>query len=124
MKLRTVVTVVLVSLTLIAPASAVVTYVKWDSPGPTFDGRSWDTAFHTIQEGLDRGREVWVAAGTYREQVWCRSGTALYGGFAGNEVERNQRDWRANVTIIDGNQASRTVHSTFRRAFQAHRRRD
>jgi hypothetical protein len=34
-------------------AAAGTIYVKWDSPGPVFDGLSWNTAFHSIQAGID-----------------------------------------------------------------------
>ena len=69
-----------------APASAVV-YVKWDSPGPAFDGNSWDTAYHSIQQGLDdafaTGEEVRVARGAYVEQISLKAGVALKGGYLG-----------------------------------------
>ena len=101
------------------PASAVV-YVKVDSPGPAFDGTSWGTAFHTIQEGINAaaakpgGDEVWVAAcadppGAYVENITLKEDVHLYGGFVGGETQREQRDWEANETIIDGNQAGSVV---------------
>ncbi|MGB9623939.1 MAG: right-handed parallel beta-helix repeat-containing protein [Phycisphaerae bacterium] len=68
------------------------------------DGFTWPTAKQTIQAALDAAREgdqIWVAAGTYVECLAMRNGVALYGGFAGNEVELTQRDWRANKTIVD-----------------------
>ncbi len=90
-----------------------VIYVKWDSPndGP---GNDWDHAFHSVQAGLDAAvssDEVWVAAGTYVENVRLRDGVGLYGGFAGTETLREQRDWTANVTILDGNEAGSVVTS-------------
>ncbi len=86
-------------------AAGAVIHVKWDSPGPTFDGASWETAYHKVQQGLDAavsGDEVWVAAGTYVENIALKNGVGLYGGFAGTETDRGQRDWTANVTVIDG----------------------
>ena len=94
-----------------APASAVV-YVKRDSPGPAFDGNSWDTAYHSIQPGLDdafaTSEEVWVARGAYVEQITLKAGVALKGGYSG---VGDARDTRANSTVVDGSQAGggRTV---------------
>lgn len=56
--------------------------------------------------------EIWMAAGVYRPAVSSPtarfeiSGTRqLYGGFAGTETERDQRDWVANRTIFSGDLA-------------------
>ena len=76
------------------------------------DGLSWTTAKVTVQAGLNAsvaGDEVWVAAGTYVGWVSLKTGVALYGGFNGTETERGQRDWRTNLTILDGNGTSRVV---------------
>ena len=32
----------------------------------------------------------------------CREGVDLYGGFAGGETERGQRDWVRNLTVLSG----------------------
>lgn len=88
------------------PAWAGVIYVKSDSPGPTFNGTSWTTAFHKVQDGVNAavsGDEVWVAAGTYVERITLKAGVSLYGGFVGSETLRDQRDRRANLTTIDAN---------------------
>ncbi len=81
------------------------------------DGLSWDTAFSTIQEGIDKayelgGGEVWVAMGVYDEvrnnpygALLLRELVKVYGGFAGNEVDLSQRDFNVNITIIDGGRA-------------------
>jgi len=55
--------------------------------------------------------KVWVAAGTYVENITLKSGVALYGGFAGNETDLSQRNWAANKTILDGNQSGSVVTS-------------
>jgi len=94
--------------------SAKTIYVKWDSPGPTFDGVSWDTAYHKVSEGLSASvsdDEVWVARGTYVECITLTAGVGLYGGFAGTETLRAERDWKANVTILDGNRQGSVVTS-------------
>ncbi|MBN4046695.1 SBBP repeat-containing protein, partial [bacterium AH-315-P07] len=83
----------------------------------TEDGYTWTTAYNTIQEGIDAAvalglTEVWVADGTYtgnagaaggeNNVIIMNAGVHIYGGFAGTESQRSQRDWDANVTIIDG----------------------
>lgn len=39
------------------------------------------------------------------------AGIGLYGGFAGTEGLRLERDWRSNFTIIDGNKCGSAVSS-------------
>ncbi len=96
---------VLAALTLLictVPCSAGTVYVKWDSPGPTFDGTSWDTAFHTVQEGLNAsvsGDEVWVARGTYVERITMKAGVVLYGGYSGSGTAR---DMGIYLTALEG----------------------
>ena len=36
-----------------ASTSLAIVYVDLNAPGPTHDGTSWDTAFLTIQQGVD-----------------------------------------------------------------------
>ena len=90
-------------------------YVNGASTGANQDGRSWQTAFKTLQPAIElayRGSaEVWIAKGVYTptagtdrtESFRLREGVALYGGFAGVESSRNQRDIRSNVTTLSGN---------------------
>jgi hypothetical protein len=105
-----------------APAGrlAGVLYVDRDAPGPTHDGLSWATAFTEVQTALDAagaGDEIWVAAGVYypdydpaegrytgyvTASFVLRPGVALYGGFAGGETGREQRNWRANASVLSG----------------------
>ena len=84
----------------------------------TQDGLSWATAFTSIQEAIDDSDalgecEVWVAAGTYTSLDGCvvtmAENVHLYGGFAGTEQARDERDWEANATIVDGESARRCV---------------
>ncbi len=100
-------TILLLALT--SSAAFAVVYVKWDSPGPTFDGTSWGKAYHTVQAGLNAassGDQVWVARGTYVECITLKAGVALYGGYSG---VGSTRDIAAHVTILDGNQAGSVV---------------
>ncbi len=92
-------------------ATADIFRVKGNSSVPSPDGLTWETAFPSIQAGVDAaydagGGEVWVAAGTYMPSfgtvVTLQEGVAIYGGFAGTENARAQRDWAANVTTIHG----------------------
>jgi hypothetical protein len=73
---------------------------------------SWDNAC-TLQSALASavsGDEIWVKAGVHypgaagnREATFTlKNGVALYGGFAGNETSRDQRDPQANPTILSG----------------------
>ncbi|HEY3267166.1 MAG TPA: choice-of-anchor Q domain-containing protein [Armatimonadota bacterium] len=85
-------------------AQARVVYVDQNAVGPAHDGSYWPTAYLTVTAGLSAAgtaNEVWVAKGTYTENVSPGAGAALYGGFAGTETARAQRDWRANPTALD-----------------------
>jgi hypothetical protein len=71
------------------------------------DGRSWNKAFKTIQEAVivgSGGDEIWVKKGTYKlsSPIYVPNAMEIYGGFAGSEIQRDQRDWRNNITKIDG----------------------
>ncbi|HOW73325.1 MAG TPA: right-handed parallel beta-helix repeat-containing protein [Phycisphaerae bacterium] len=79
------------------------------------DGASWSLAKRTVRAGLSTARagdEVWVAAGTYVERITLKAGVGLYGGFAGVERARFQRNWATNRTILDGNERGPVVGST------------
>lgn len=88
-------------------------YVREDGSG---DGSSWENALgeqrfiDTLETAL-ADDEFWIAAGTYRPTTdpgdrsasfALKSGVALYGGFAGTEDRREDRDWTANVTVLTG----------------------
>lgn len=96
----------------------------------TEDGLSWATAFTTIQEGVEAafwasGGEVWVARGTYTDNinagladsnpgddycvVWMRNNVALFGGFSGLENNREERDPVSNPVIINGENIRRCI---------------
>ena len=76
------------------------------------DGLSWATAKVTVQAGLNSavaGDEVWVAAGTYVERITLTAEVALYGGFTGSETELAQRNWKTNLTTLDGDAGGSVV---------------
>lgn len=55
--------------------------------------------------------EVWVAQGVYTATAYpftfkLRAGAHVYGGFAGNESSRGQRDWIAHLTVLSGDKDS------------------
>lgn len=80
-------------------------YVNASAPGPVHNGRSWQTAFLSPVDAMDAvfdGGEIWVAAGEYTCNITLRPSTSIYGGFAGTETEREQRDWQHNLSIIRG----------------------
>ena len=73
------------------------------------DGRSWSSAFKTIQDALEvkiasGGDEIWVRKGTYKlsSPIFVPLDVGIYGGFGGGETKIEQRDWRNNITTIDG----------------------
>ncbi|MBN1489457.1 MAG: right-handed parallel beta-helix repeat-containing protein [Phycisphaerae bacterium] len=100
---------VFVVVSLVASARAGTLYVSLAGDDAN-DGQSWATAKRTVQTGLNAavsGEQVWVAAGTYVENITLKDGVALYGAFAGNEdpaiFDLADRDFAANETILDGN---------------------
>ena len=99
---------------------ATVIFVDYSSSG-TNTGASWTNAYTSLQSAVTNavsGDEVWVAAGTYipsaypvgrtstdiREySFYLESGVEYYGGFAGTETLRSQRDYANNATVLSGN---------------------
>ena len=87
-----------------------VLYVDVDAQGNN-TGTSWANAFTSLQPALSSaiaGDAIWVAEGVYYPGT-DRSSTfqlidkvSLYGGFAGNETIRSERDWQANPTVLSG----------------------
>ena len=95
-------------------AEGAILYVRQGASGAN-DGSSWEDAFSNLQDALAAlagtahlNAEVWIAAGTYkpgtsREATFrLLDGVALYGGFRGDEIAREQRDTLANPTILSG----------------------
>lgn len=95
---------------------ASVIFVDIDATG-TPNGGSWEDAYTDLQSALSiatLGDEIWVSEGIYKplethggtgdrfKSFQMKNGVAIYGGFAGWEILRNQRDWGNNQTIISG----------------------
>ncbi len=90
-----------------------VLFVKANATG-TNNGTSWANAFTSLQSALASTcpgiTEIWVAAGTYTPTTTAdrnisfvmKNGVAIYGGFAGTETMRSQRNWSTNVTTLSG----------------------
>jgi len=97
--------------TLDAPA---ILRVKPGSPGG--DGSTWATAYPDLAPALAAAAtdltisEIWVAAGTYHPGAagqrtatfTLRDGLALYGGFAGNELDLASRQPSIYVSTLSG----------------------
>lgn len=99
-----------VTVTVSIPPSS-IRRVKYHAGG-VHDGLTWATAMNTVQEAINAsvsGNEIWVASGTYTENIILPSGIALYGGFAGTETTRTERNWTTNASILDGNWAGSVV---------------
>ena len=92
----------------IATFTLKIYYVKVGGAG---DCSSWANAC-SLQSALATAssNEIWVAAGTYKPDAGTdrsatfqlKNGVALYGGFAGTETARNQRNPEINLTILSG----------------------
>jgi hypothetical protein len=102
--------------------TACVVYVNGAYGDDGKAGESWASALATVQAGLNlaagAGCDVWVMDGTYlptedptgdtapdddrTKTILLQAGVALYGGFAGHEMNLSERDVVANETILSG----------------------
>ena len=89
-------------------------------PGGTGNGTTWAKAFGSIQGGINAafskgGDQVWVAKGTYYENITLAAGVKLYGGFVGNETTLAARpsfprpNPDPNASVINGGWAGSVV---------------
>ncbi|MFO0827112.1 MAG: hypothetical protein U0572_03095 [Phycisphaerales bacterium] len=98
-----------------AAASADVIFVDIDQNLPlgSQTGTSWATAFKSLVSGLaaaTSGDELWVAEGFYKPTTGTdRSigfvipgNVKVFGGFKGNEVNRNDRNPLLHATVLTG----------------------
>jgi predicted outer membrane repeat protein len=100
-----------------------IIYVDKDATSASPDGSSWSKAYPTLQGALDYTNahgendfEIWVAEGIYYPDEGINhiaddpsesftllyNNVQLYGGFAGTETTREQRDWELYPTILSG----------------------
>lgn len=97
-----------------AYAYAPVTVRVSASGSDSNDGSSWSLAKRTVQSAIDTasslGGEVWVASGTYAENITLPPYVYLYGSFAGTESARSERDASARTTILDGGRSGSVVY--------------
>jgi len=96
------------------PQQGCVVFVDSRAARAALDGKSWATAFKTVQEGLLSASnqapcEVWVAGGTYpayqssvADSVVLKEKVSVYGGFTGQETARDQRVLGKSPSILDG----------------------
>ena len=88
-------------------------YVDRQATAGLNDGSSWENAYTDLQGGLaaaTRDSEIWVAKGTYKPSAAgdpnanfsLKTGAMIYGGFAGTETARKQRDRDTKPTILSG----------------------
>ncbi len=95
--------------TLVPTATPAILYVKPVGLGSK-DCSDWENAciLQFALTNANSGDEIWAAAGKYTpgDQITdtfrLRNGVAIYGGFYGNEITRNDRDLAANVTVLSG----------------------
>jgi parallel beta-helix repeat protein len=93
-------------------------YVDQQATAGNNDGSCWSDAFTDLQDALEATAnspgqvdEIWVADGTYRPDrntgnrtlsFQLVDGVGIYGGFAGGETYREQRDPQTNLTTLTG----------------------
>ncbi|MDO8586908.1 MAG: hypothetical protein Q7T82_07690, partial [Armatimonadota bacterium] len=88
-----------------------ILHVKADG-SDSADGLSWTTAKQTVSAALTDavgGDEIWVASAEYAERITLKNDVGLYGGFAGGETARDERDWTTHPTVLDGGQGGSVV---------------
>jgi hypothetical protein len=101
-----------------AEGQAAILYVNQATTSDRQDGASWEHAFSDLQDALAaavplsyQNVEIWVAAATYRpdretgdrlKSFRLINGVSLYGGFLGNESQREERDVQGHPTILCG----------------------
>lgn len=121
-------------LALATPLGALTLRVHPSATGAN-NGTSWTDAFPDLQSALlaaSHGDELWVAGGTYypdlgigqtannRNSTFAlRSDIGLYGGFAGFELIREDRNFATHPTILSGDllQNNNTTGSTLDDAY-------
>ena len=99
------------------PAKRRVVYVAANAQGFN-NGTSWSSAMTNLKLAMQRASdisEIWVAKGIYYPAtvdtpgaprassfILKKNGAPLYGGFAGTETLREQRNWKVNESVLSG----------------------
>ena len=77
-------------------------------------GESWTSAFPSIEMAIEAastngGGQIWIRAGVYRPDGISKNvsfelkpGISIYGGFRGGEITVDQRNSKANRTVLSG----------------------
>ena len=105
------------------PANGTVYYVRKSDGNDSDTGLSWDNAFATVGKALEMAeasngvcKQIWVAAGTYPENLTMVDGVNVYGGFIANgnpgmnDGERDISNMNTFYqTIIDGQAKDRVL---------------
>ena len=113
-----------------ASLGATIRYVDSSAMGFN-DGSSWGDAYLSLQDALGNaqsGDEIWLAAGTYLPSgnldqtvsFELVEGVAIYGGFAGTEVTRNERDPQINKCILSGDLSANDAEDPLTRSENSH----
>jgi hypothetical protein len=89
------------------------------------DGKSWKTAFKTVQEALEKakanqGQEIWIKGATgpglnysaRSKPLALKAGVHLRGGFNCFETQASQAQPKTNRTILDGGFANVVLSAT------------
>ncbi|MBQ4547928.1 MAG: right-handed parallel beta-helix repeat-containing protein [Bacteroidales bacterium] len=104
----------------IVPDANNIIYVTTTGAGSK-NGSSWENATPYLNMALSEGGTmstkptIWVAAGTYTGDTTTTNafrmveGVSVYGGFEGTETSLEDRDYEANVTILDGQNSQRVL---------------
>lgn len=115
--------VLLFCCSLFVATSAVAQTIRYVKAGGTGSGASWTAASGDLQAMINASAandEVWVAAGIHKPNrkadavatitpndrynaFVLKKDVAVYGGFAGNETSRINRNFTTNATILSGN---------------------
>lgn len=89
-------------------------YVDADASSGNNDGTSWENAYLSLQDALFSAQEtdeIWVAEGIYTPaqppgnrnvSFVLKDGVKVYGGFAGGETSRSQRNPAERPTVLSG----------------------
>lgn len=121
--------VLLIFFSLLIGTSVKAQTIRYVKVGATGSGASWASASGDLQATINAaaaGDEIWVAAGTYKPNrradatatitatdrynaFVLKKDVAIYGGFAGTETSRFQRNFTTNVTILSGNIGDETI---------------